>query len=98
MKVGTDGVILGAWTKVGHSQKILDVGSGTGLLSLMLAQKSDAKITAIEVDLKAYEEALYNISISPWSDRIEILNVDFKDFEPKQKFDLIICNPPYFKG
>ena len=98
MKVGTDGVLLGAWTKVGSAKTILDVGCGTGLLSLMLAQKSNAKITAVEIDDKAFEEAKLNVSISPWSNQIELIHTDFEQFDTKSKFDLIICNPPFFKG
>lgn len=98
MKVGTDGVLLGAWTKVSTAQSILDIGCGTGLLSLMLAQKSTAKITTLEVDPKAIEEAAYNVSISPWSEQIELVEADFQDFQAKTGFDLIICNPPFFKG
>ncbi|MAC95670.1 MAG: tRNA (adenine-N(6)-)-methyltransferase [Flavobacteriales bacterium] len=98
MKVGTDGVLLGAWTKVGSAKTILDVGCGTGLLSLMLAQKSNARITAVEIDQNAFEEAKLNISISPWSNQIELIYTDFEQFDTKSKFDLIICNPPFFKG
>lgn len=98
MKVGTDGVLLGAWTKVGSAKTILDVGCGTGLLSLMLAQKSNAKITAVEIDQNAFEEAKLNVSISPWSNQIELIHTDFEQFDTKSKFDLIICNPPFFKG
>lgn len=98
MKVGTDGVLLGAWTEVLNAQSILDIGSGTGLLSLMLAQKSTAKITALEIDSKAIEEAAYNVSISPWCNQIEFVEADFKDFQTKTGYDLIICNPPFFKG
>lgn len=98
MKVGTDGVLLGAWTKVGSAKTILDVGCGTGLLSLMLAQKSNARITAVEIDQNAFEEAKLNISISPWSNQIELIHSDFEQFDTKNKFDIIICNPPFFKG
>jgi tRNA1Val (adenine37-N6)-methyltransferase len=98
MKVGTDGVLLGAWTKVDNAMNILDVGCGTGLLSLMLAQKSTAKIYSLEIEPKAIEEASYNISISPWSEQIELIEADFKYFQSDLKFDLIICNPPFFKG
>ncbi|MEX2380482.1 MAG: methyltransferase [Vicingaceae bacterium] len=98
MKVGTDGVLLGAWTEVENAQSILDVGCGTGLLSLMLAQKSAAKITALEIDPKAIKEAVYNVSLSPWSKQIELIEADFKDFQSEHRFDLIICNPPFFKG
>src|SRR5690554_4929702 len=98
MKVGTDGVLLGAWTKVGSAKTILDVGCGTGLLSLMLAQKSNAKITAVEIDDKAFEEAKLNVSISPWSNQIKLIHENFEQFDTVNKFDIIICNPPFFKG
>src|SRR5690554_5393184 len=98
MKVGTDGVLLGAWTKVGGAKTILDVGCGTGLLSLMLAQKSNARITAVEIEQNAFEEAKLNISISPWSNQIELIHSDFEQFDTKNKFDIIICNTPFFKG
>lgn len=98
MKVGTDGVLLGAWTKVGGAKTILDVGCGSGLLSLMLAQKSNARITAVEIDQNAFEEAKLNVSISPWSNQIELIHSDFEQFDTKNKFDIIICNPPFFKG
>src|SRR5690606_21649535 len=96
MKVGTDGVLLGAWTKVGSAKTILDVGCGTGLLSLMLAQKSNARITAVEIDQNAFEEAKLNISISPWSNQIELIHANFEQFNTVNKFDIIICNPPFF--
>ena len=94
MKVGTDGVLLGAWTKVGSAKTILDVGCGTGLLSLMLAQKSNARITAVEIDQNAFEEAKLNISISPWSNQIELIYTDFEQFDTKSKFGQINLNNP----
>lgn len=98
MKVGTDGVLLGAWTKVGEAERILDLGCGTGLLALMLAQKTKAAITALEINEKAIEEASHNISISPWSDQIEVVQADFRTYQSPINFDLIICNPPFFQG
>ncbi len=98
MKVGVDSVVLGAWANAKGSKSILDIGTGTGLLSLMLAQKSEAKITAIEIDKNSYNQATENIENSKWKSRIEIIHVSFQNFvqETKKYFDLIICNPPYF--
>lgn len=98
MKVGVDSVVLGAWTKPETAKTILDIGTGTGLLSLMLSQKSEAKITAIEIDEDSYHQAIENVASSKWKDRIDIIHSSFKEFVNKTKdsFDLIICNPPYF--
>lgn len=98
MKVGVDSVLLGAWVQVENSEKILDIGTGTGILSLMLAQKSNANITAIDIDKNAYSQAKENVKISPWASRINVLNIDLLEFSLKEQgnFDLIICNPPYF--
>jgi len=91
-------VVLAAWTKVEKAKSILDIGAGTGLLSLMLAQKSDARITAVEIDESSYKQAVENILSSKWPDRIEVINCSFQKFvnNTKTSFDLIICNPPYF--
>lgn len=97
MKVGTDGVLLGAWTDVSKASNILDIGSGTGLVSLMLAQRSNANITGIEKDCDAAKESLLNIDNSPWSNRLEIINEDFFKFNFPTLFDIIVCNPPFFK-
>lgn len=98
MKVGTDGVLLGAWANVGSAGTILDVGTGTGLIALMMAQRSKAFITGIEIESKAAEEASANVSNSPWNQRINILNTSFQDFVKTKPdpFDLIISNPPFF--
>lgn len=97
MKVGTDSVLLGAWTQIVQSKLILDVGAGTGLISLLLAQRnSEALITAIEIDIAAAEQAKENISRSPWSKNVEIICCDFRDFHSEVKFDCIVSNPPYF--
>jgi tRNA1Val (adenine37-N6)-methyltransferase len=98
MKVGTDGVIIGAWVSVNHSSRILDVGTGTGLIALMIAQRSNALIDAVEIDDPAYSEAKYNFDQSPWKERLEIFHSDFNTF-PNEKghlYDLIVCNPPFF--
>ena len=96
-KVGTDGVLLGAYADVSGIKTILDIGTGTGLLALMLAQRSEAEITAIEPDLNSFEQACSNVRHSKWSDRIRVINTDLQHFMTEsQQFDLIISNPPYF--
>jgi len=97
MKVGTDGVLLGAWLEVLNSKNILDVGSGTGLIALMLAQKSNAQIEAVEINKDAFSEAKQNIINSKWTRRINIFNISFQEFcKSNKKFDLIVSNPPFF--
>lgn len=100
MKVGTDSVLLGAWTNFGNAEKILDVGSGTGILSFMAAQKSKAKIFAVEIEKNAYEQTKNNIAENKMNDRIFVENISFQSFcsTNKIKFDHIICNPPYFEN
>ncbi len=107
MKVGTDGVLLGAWTSVDQQPySILDIGAGTGIISLMLAQRSNAEqIDAVEIDEDAYEECVENFENSPWSDRLFCYHTSFAELisEPEDKYDLIISNPPfhsedYFSG
>lgn len=100
MKVGTDGVLLGAWASVGDAKNILDVGTGTGLIALMLAQRNqNAEITAIDIDRNAVEQAAENAEQSPWSGRISIFESDYNHFRVGESslFDLIVSNPPYFK-
>ncbi len=97
MKVGTDGVLLGAWADITSAKTILDIGTGTGVIALMMAQRSNAKITGIEIEKNASEEASKNILNSPWSQRINIINTSLQCFDKKSNsFDLIISNPPYF--
>lgn len=100
MKIGTDGVLLGAWTSVKHNPfSILDVGAGTGVLSLMLAQRSNAQqIEAIEIDDDAYEQCAENFENSPWNDRLFCYHASLLEFveEVEDAFDLIICNPPFY--
>lgn len=96
MKVGTDGVLLGAWSAVESAGRILDVGTGTGLVALMLAQRSEAIITALEIDVDAVSQAKENIAGSPWKDRIEVVHSDFRTYFPEERFELIVSNPPYF--
>lgn len=97
MKVGTDGVLLGAWTDVSSACRILDIGTGTGLISLMLAQRSNASIKAIDIDLDAVEQARGNVESSPWKDRIEVELEDVCHYtSDTHAFDVIVSNPPYF--
>lgn len=99
MKVGMDGVLIGAWADAGNSNRILDIGTGTGLIALMMAQKnSTAQIDAIEIDDNALQEAKMNIENSRWRDRINLKLESFQDFTEKvtEKYDLIISNPPFF--
>lgn len=97
MKVGTDGVLLGAWTPVDSAKRILDVGTGTGLVALMLAQRAaKASIIALEIDRDAAIQAQENVERSPWKERIEVMQADFNDYHSSLKYDLIVSNPPYF--
>ena len=99
MKVGTDGVLLGAWTNAGESTNIADIGTGTGLISIMLAQKCNAVITGIEVDEDACIQALENMKASPWKDRLNVIKADITDYYSyhKSEYDLIVSNPPFYK-
>ncbi len=98
MKIGTDGVLLGAWVKTENPYKILDIGAGNGLISLMMAQRfPDARIECVEIDAKASKQAQENIRRSPWKSRIKIYNQSLQDFIPEGKFDLIVSNPPFFE-
>jgi tRNA1Val (adenine37-N6)-methyltransferase len=97
-KVGTDGVILGACADVSGVKSILDIGTGTGLIALMLAQRSEADVTAIEPDGESFLQACRNAAQSLWADRIHIVNSDLQSFFPgESRYDLIVTNPPYFK-
>jgi len=100
MKVGTDGILLGAWTGIEDCKQILDVGTGTGLIALMLAQRSDAQITAIEIEQNAASEAKQNIGSSPWKNRINVQNISFQEYAAsnQSRFDLIVSNPPFFSN
>jgi len=96
MKIGTDGVLLGAWCKA-EAQNILDIGTGTGLIALMCAQKHPkAKITAIEIEPNAAGEARYNFENSPWKNRLNLIQTGFLAFQTADLFDTIISNPPFF--
>ena len=98
MKVGTDGVLLGAWANYHNPKNILDIGTGTGLIALMLAQRYPiASIQAIEIEKNAFEKALLNFKKSNWNERIEIFHTPLQNFNPQTNYDLIACNPPYFE-
>ncbi len=98
MKVGTDGVLLGSWSNPINAEKILDIGCGTGLIALMLAQRSKAEIIAIEIDSEAADEARLNFYNSHWKDRLKVVNDSVQQFSKNTnlRFDLIVSNPPYF--
>ena len=97
MKVGTDGVLLGAWAACDGAKRILDIGTGTGVIALMSAQRNtEAKIYAVEIDETATRRARSNFEMSPWAERLEVENCAVQEFDPNEKFDLIISNPPYF--
>jgi len=99
-KVGTDGVLLGAWANVKGANSILDVGTGTGVIALMMAQRSNARITALEPDRPSFEEAIQNVVASPWAERIHVHHTTLQAFaaEHESRVDLLISNPPYFVG
>jgi tRNA1Val (adenine37-N6)-methyltransferase len=103
MKIGTDGVLLGAWCALNtYPDSILDIGSGTGVIGLMLAQRSDAMtIDAVEVDENAYEQSVENFEKSDWADRLYCYNATFQEFsneiaEEEESYDLIVSNPPFY--
>ncbi|MBP9927128.1 MAG: methyltransferase [Cyclobacteriaceae bacterium] len=99
MKVGTDGVLLGAWTKVESAKRILDVGTGSGVMALILAQRSSAQamIDAIDIAKEECEQARENIARSPWPAKVQIHNQSFQKFKA-EPYDLIVSNPPYFNN
>tara|TARA_R100000935_G_scaffold46919_1_gene70590 strand:+ start:577 stop:1242 length:666 start_codon:yes stop_codon:yes gene_type:complete len=103
MKIGTDGVLLGAWTSISSEvNSILDIGTGTGIIALMLAQRSYAEtVDAIEIDEDAYEQAVENFENSPWGDRLFCYHAAFDEFVEEmqdEKYDLIMSNPPFFSN
>lgn len=97
MKVGTDGVLLGAWCACHSARRIADIGTGTGLIALMCAQRNGtSSIDAIEIDHSASECARENIARSTWSDRIRVIEIAIQDYTCEERYDLLVSNPPYF--
>lgn len=105
-KVGTDGVLLGAWAGVKNVGSILDIGTGTGLIALMLAQRTAASvpdramhIVGLEIDKPSFEQAIKNVRNSPWNENIQVINQPFQEYceTAKVMFDLIVSNPPFFR-
>src|SRR5262245_3491214 len=106
MKVTTDSCLFGAWvasresaarSSPGTRRRILDIGGGTGLLALMLAQRTNAFIDSIEIDKDAFQQAEENVKASPWSDRISLYHGDAREFSFQHKYQTIICNPPFYE-
>ncbi|MCE0493250.1 tRNA1(Val) (adenine(37)-N6)-methyltransferase [Vibrio salinus] len=99
MPVSTDGVLLGAWASVPSHGHVLDIGTGTGLLALMVAQRyKEIAITALDIDDYAIQSARKNCLMSPWAERISVQKEDITHYQPEKKFSGIICNPPYFNS
>ena len=98
MKIGTDSVLLGAWANIPSKGNFLDIGTGTGVLALMMAQRSEGRIKAVEIDKNASDQAYINFKQSKWSSKLSVINADIENFNPDIKFDYIICNPPFFSS
>jgi len=101
MKVGTDGVLLGAWAPADNAQSILDIGCGTGLIALMMAQRNlVAQIDSVEIESQAYQQACFNYENSKWNSRLNCVNQSIQDYAntTSSKYDLIVCNPPFFQN
>lgn len=97
MKVGTDGVLLGAWVNIyGEERRILDIGTGTGVIALMMAQRSEASVDGVEIDEASALQATENVEASPWSERVSIHHTEIQGYRPNERYDLIVSNPPYF--
>ena len=96
MKLGTDSVLLGAWAKSDKAKRILDIGTGTGVIALMLAQRTNAEIDAIDIEYAAYIQSKENFSDSKWHNRLRSFHCSLQEFHSNKKYDLIISNPPYF--
>lgn len=103
MKVGTDGTLLGAWAPLSGASRVLDIGTGSGLIALMCAQRlsdtgSDFLIDALDVDAGAVEQACSNVKASPWKERIQVLQENILTFRSEERYGAIVCNPPFFVG
>ena len=96
MKVGTDAILLGCWVEVKPDDVVLDIGTGCGLLPLMLSQKGVAQVDAVDIDAASIEEATINFAASRWRDHLRAICADINDFQPEQRYDLMVSNPPFF--
>lgn len=97
MRVGTDGVLLGAWADVDSASRILDIGTGCGLIALMAAQRNEqAVVTGIDIHEPSVMQAAENVASSPFSDRVRVLCCDVREYRSSEPFDVILCNPPYY--
>jgi len=99
MKIGTDGILLGAWVNCHNCKSILDIGTGTGVIALMMAQRNEnASIDGIEIDDNAIKDASMNFKNSTWSNRLNLIHLDVLKYKTTKKYDLIVCNPPFFNN
>jgi tRNA1Val (adenine37-N6)-methyltransferase len=98
MKVGTDAILLGALVNFDENTNVLEIGTGCGIISLMIAQRFSCHITAIEIDHKSALQAKQNVASSPWNKNINVIHNDVKNHDFKHKFDVIVSNPPYFQS
>ena len=96
MKVGTDAILLGRWVEVRPEDVVLDIGTGCGLLPLMLAQKGVGQVDAVDIDLASVKEATVNFKASQWRDQLKAYCTDIVDFQTEKQYDLIVSNPPFF--
>ncbi len=98
MKIGTDAILLGAWAAAVETKRILDIGTGSGIIALMLAQRFPAAhVTAVEINSAACEQACCNFAAAPFSDRLSLTRSAVQDFRPQDQYDLVVCNPPWFQ-
>ena len=96
MKVGTDAILLGRWVEVKPTDVVLDIGTGCGLLPLMLSQKGVAQVDAVDIDKASVEEATVNFEASQWRDHLRAYYSDIVDYQTEERYDLIVSNPPFF--
>lgn len=98
MKIGTDAILLGAWAAAVEPKRILDIGTGSGIIALMLAQRFPAaNVDAVEINSAACEQAYCNFAAAPFSDRLTLTHSSVQDFHPNDQYDLVVCNPPWFQ-